>query len=490
MADHPIEISLDPKNWDEFRALAHRALDDAITYVSSVSSRPVWLPVPPDARDALAQPSPIEEMPLGEVYEEFKHYIVPYATGNIHPRFFGWVHGAGQAGGMVAEMLAASMNANCGGRDHGAIYVERQVIDWCRGWFGFPSEASGLLVSGTSMANLIALGVARNTLPEVRRKGIETAGLTAYASTEVHESVTRAMEILGLGSESVRKVPVDRWFAMDTAALSGAIAADRAAGRQPLCVVGSAGTVNTGAIDPLDEIASICQDENLWFHVDGAFGALAVLSPLLKPRLRGIERADSIALDFHKWAQVQYDVGCVLVRRGELHRATYSQRPAYLTHLQRGLAAGSDWPCEFGPELSRGFRALKVWFALKEHGTRNIGRIVEQNCGQARYLAERVALEVELELLAPVTLNIVCFRYRPSRLAMKERDIDGINEEITILLQERGIAAPSTTRVENRLAIRVNITNHRTKLSDMDILLAGVLEIGRSLTGGVAPVRA
>jgi len=309
----PDEISLDPQDWDAFRATAHTALDEAIEFLQRIRDRQVWQPVPEQTWRALSGPVPKLGCSLAQVYEEFRNLIFPYSTGNTHPRFFGWVHGAGLANGIVAEMLAAAMNANCGGRDHGAIYVEKVVIDWCKELFGFPSTSSGLLVSGTSMANLIGICVARNAQAEgnIRQNGLKNypRTLVAYASTETHESVAKAVEILGLGSASLRKIHVQADFTMDLRALKEAIEADRERGLEPFCVIGTAGTVNTGAIDPLEELSSLCLKENLWFHVDGAFGAFGSLTDAIRPRLKGMELADSLAFDFHKWAQVQYDAG-------------------------------------------------------------------------------------------------------------------------------------------------------------------------------------
>lgn len=450
-------------------------LDDAIDVTAGIRDRPVWLPLSPEARAHLNEPIPREGLPLESVCEEFQRSILPYPTGNIHPRFFGWVHGSGQAGNILAEMLAAAMNSNCGGRDHGAIYVEREVIEWCKALFGFPAGASGLLLSGTSMANLVALNVARQAaVPAVRAEGLANSRLVAYASHEAHSSVIKAIEMLGLGSASLRRIPVDANFAIRTEALQAAIAADRAAGLQPFCVIGTAGTVNTAAIDDLDRLADLCAAEKLWFHVDGAFGALCIMSDALRPRLKGIERADSLGFDFHKWMHVQYDAGCVLVRDGDLHRAAYATRPAYLDSLPRGLAGGENWPCDYGPELSRSFRALKVWFTFKQHGVRRLGQLIEQNCAQAQYLASRIRREPELQILAPVNLNIVCFRFLQTGLS--ERELDLLNEDLVADLQESGIAAPSTSRIRNALAIRVNITNHRTRLSDMDLLVDELLK--------------
>jgi aromatic-L-amino-acid/L-tryptophan decarboxylase len=477
------DFSLDPPDWAPFRSLAHRMLDDAIDFLAGVRTRPVWQPVPPSVKTRPEQPVPLEATPLASVCDEFRREILPYATGNIHPRFFGWVHGSGQAGGLIAAMLEAAMNCNCGGRDHGAIYVEQQVLQWCRTLFGFPPRSSGLLLSGTSAANLVALAVARQAADHsVRTDGLARQGraLIAYVSSEGHESVAKAIEILGLGSSALRKIPVRPDFTLDLEALQNAIQTDRAAGLHPFCVIASAGTVNTGAIDDLEQIAALCAAEQLWFHVDGAFGALCILSEQLRPRLRGIEKADSLAFDFHKWMHVQYDAGCVLVRQGDLHRATFSVRPPYLEHLPRGLGGGDFWPCDFGPELSRSFRALRIWFAMKEHGILRLAQSIDRNCAQTRYLAARVSREPELEILAPATLNIICFRYLRPGLA--ESRLDVLNQTIVENIQLRGIAAPSTSRIAGRLAIRVNITNHRTRTSDLDLLVDSVLEAGRALS--------
>lgn len=476
------EDSLDPDDWEAFRALCHGMLDEALDHVRDVGAGPVWRPMPEHVKRALDEPLPVEPQGPAKVCDDFRRLVLPFAMGNTHPRFFGWVHGSGTPSGMLAELLAGAMNANLGGRDHGPVYVERQVIEWSRRLFGFPEGASGLLVSGTSMATLIGLTVARNHLAgtDVRRLGFNLGDspLIAYASAEAHNSVAKALEILGLGRDRLRAVPVDADYRMDLDALSRTIAKDREAGLQPFCVIGTAGTVNTGAIDDLASIAGVCAREGLWFHVDGAFGAAVMLSETLAERLQGIERADSLAFDFHKWLHVPYDAGCILVRRETLHRAAFSSRQDYLATAEGGLAGGNPWFCEYGPELSRGFRALKVWFTLKVHGTRRLGEKIDDNCRQARYLAGRVTEHPDLELMAPVALNIVCFRYRQPCLTFEA--LDRINGEIVIALQERGIAVPSTTRLDGMLAIRVNITNHRSRLADFDALLEAVVSLGAS----------
>jgi glutamate/tyrosine decarboxylase-like PLP-dependent enzyme len=480
--------SLDPADWEAFKGLAHRLLEDVLEQLRTVGERPVWQPVPMAVRQALAEPLPAEGQGVERAWRDARELILPYATGNAHPRFWGWVHGAGTPGGVLAELLAAAINANCGGRDHGAIYVERQVTEWCRQLFDLPEGTSGILVSGTSMATLIGLAVARHHLAgvDVRTDGIRgaPAALVGYASAEAHGSVARAFEVLGLGRTALRLIPVDRDYRIELEALWRAIARDRAEGARPFVVVGTAGTVNTGAIDDLAALADLCAREDLWLHVDGAFGALLALSPTLKPRLGGLERADSLAFDFHKWLHVPYDAGCVLVRRGDLHRAAFAMTPDYLRRNSRGLAGGDSWFCDYGPELSRGFRALKVWFTLKEHGTRRLGAAIERNCDQARYLATRIAAEPRLELMAPVALNIVCFRLLAPGLDAE--GLDRLNADLVADLQESGVAAPSTTTLYGRTVIRVCLTNHRTRQSDLDLLIDAVLRSGKRRPTDVA----
>jgi glutamate/tyrosine decarboxylase-like PLP-dependent enzyme len=473
---------LDPPDWEAFRATCHRAVNEMVDWWAGVRERPVWRPVPASVKEALATPLPREGLGLDAVRARFAELVLAYPNGNTHPGFMGWVHGSGTPAGALAEFLAGALNANLGGREHAAVYVERQVIAWSRQIFGLPETASGLLVSGTSMATVVALATARQAHAggDVRREGLQgrAVPLVGYASREAHGCVAKAFELLGLGRDSLRLIPTDAQHRLDVAALAASVEADRAAGLQPCCVVGSAGTVNTGAIDDLAAIAAFCREQRLWFHVDAAFGGLAVLVPELKPLLAGIEQADSLAFDFHKWLHVPYDAGCVLIRDETLHRAAFALRPDYLAAAERGLAGGNPWFTEYGVDLSRGFKALKVWFTLLTHGLDRLGAAIAANCADARYLGERVAATPELELLAPVSLNIACFRYRDPKL--DPAALDRLNAGIVVELQERGIAAPSTTQIGGRLAIRACLCNHRTERADLDALLEGVLGLGRA----------
>lgn len=453
-------------------------LDDMVDFLAQIRDRPLWQPMPDSTRANLAAPLPSAPGNLAAVYDEFQRDIVPYSGCNVHPGFMGWVQGGGTVAGMLAEMLAGGLNANCGGRDHAGIEVERQILRWTRTIFGFPEAASGIFVTGTSMANFVGVLVARRAALgiEVRHQGLAGGKqLVAYTSTAAHGCVPNAVDMAGIGRDGLRLIPTDARHRIDLSALRDAIAEDRRAGLQPFLIVGAAGTVDAGAIDDLDSLADLARDEKLWFHVDGALGALGVLAPDLAPLFKGIERADSLAFDFHKWAQVPYDAGFIMVRDGALHHSTFASPASYLRRETRGLAGGSPWPCDFGPDLSRGFRALKTWFTLKTYGTEQLGRVISQSCALACYLETRLAAAPELELLAPVQLNIVCFGYRCA-------EPDRINGEIVIALQEEGFVAPSTTTISGRLAIRAAILNHRTERRDIDALIDGVLRHGARLT--------
>jgi len=300
------EETLDPEDWDCMRVLGHQMIDDLLDYLEDLKNRPVWQHAPEAVKTHFDGGLPLDAQTPEEVYQEYLKYILPYLMGNNHPRFWGWITGTGTVMGAFAELLAAGNNSPSGAFSYiSANYVERQVLDWFKAMLGFPAEASGLLTSGGSASNLIGLAVARNTKAgyDLRREGLRAAPreMVLYASAEAHSSLQKAVELLGLGGNSLQKVPVNQALQMDLNALKAAIKKDRERGRFPFCVIGAAGTTNTGAIDDLHALADICQEEDLWYHVDGAFGAWAAIAPSSKHLVAGMERADSLAFDLHKW---------------------------------------------------------------------------------------------------------------------------------------------------------------------------------------------
>lgn len=480
--------SLDPANWDDVRRVLHDAVDGIVDDLAGLRDEPAWRPVPDAVKRALRAPLPRDGEPLDATVATFDELVRPFATGNRHPRFLGWVHGAGTPAGVLAELLAAGMNSNVGGREHGAVYVERQVIAWFAELFGLRPDASGILTTGTSMGNLLAVTAARDAAlgPGARERGNRGARLTAYAARGVHGCIAKALRIVGLGTAALRLIDVDDRGALEPAALRARIAADRAAGDRPFLVVGTAGSVDTGAFDDLDALANVCAEERLWLHVDGAFGALAAASPAHAHLVRGIERADSLAFDAHKWLHAPYGVGCVLFRDERAHREAFASNADYLARTARGTAAGAPWFADYGLELSREFRALKIWFTLRHYGIERLGASIARSCKLAAALGEAVAADPDLELLAPVTLNVVCFRYRAPGL--NDSELDRLNADIAIDVQESGAAVVSTTRLANRTALRACIVNHRTRDDDLAIVLAAVRAAGvRRAGAGAAP---
>ncbi|MFK0162997.1 pyridoxal phosphate-dependent decarboxylase family protein [Rhizobium sp. NPDC090279] len=475
--DRHERASLDPDDWQALRRQGHRMLDDMFDHLETLGTKPVWQHAPSSTRALFDAPLPIEANDLAEVHAIFRENILPYGSGNIHPGFMGWVQGGGTVTGMLAEMLAGGLNANLGGRDHMPIEVERQIIRWTREIFSFPETAGGIFLTGASQANFVAVQIARcrKLGRDVRAAGLsDESRLVAYASSEVHGCVPRAFEMSGIGSDQLRRVAVNARGQIDIDALEQAILRDRQEGFVPFLVIGSAGTVNTGAVDDLAALRHIADSNDLHFHVDGALGALGVLSPDLAHLFAGIGSCDSLAFDFHKWGQVPYDAGFLLVRDSEWQRQTFASDAAYLSRAATGLAGGDWWPCDYGPDLSRGFRALKTWFTLKTYGVKALGDAMSANCLLARRLAERIEGEPALKLLAPVALNIVCFAYVGAEGTIPA----SINSDIVERLHAEGRVAPSLTHLNGQPAIRAAIVNHRTRQQDIDQLVHSVLTIG------------
>lgn len=481
-----VEETLDPTTdaeWEAVRALGHRMVDQVVALHRYVGTQPAWRPVPAASRQVLRGPLEPGGAPLDRAVADFEEHVLPYHLGNIHPRGWGWVNGTGTTLGALADLMASALNVNCAGASTGARYVEEQVVDTLKEALGWPAAGSGVLTSGASVANLVGLAAARGRAvaemgAEAGRIGLPHvhAALTVYTSVAAHNSVDRAVRLLGIGTDQLRKIPVDDEGRMDLAALEEALAEDAAQGFHPACVVATAGTVDRGAVDPLRRLADLCARERVWLHVDGAFGAVAALAPELRPLVAGMERADSLAFDLHKWMHVPIEAGCVLVRDPEDHRRPFSVPAAYLRKAARGIAGTEPWMSDYGPQLTRGYRALKSWFYLKHYGTAKLGRLVVQNVRQTRELEALLRAQPRLQVLASGPLCVLCFRYVAEGLDGPA--LDAFNEELLADIQESGRAQLSGTAVDGAFALRLAITNHRTRREDLAAFVADVVALG------------
>jgi glutamate/tyrosine decarboxylase-like PLP-dependent enzyme len=477
------ELSMDPANWEEQRKLAHEMVDVMMDLHQFISDEPIWKEIPNAVKTAFEEPLPQSTGNARDVFQEFKQNILPYPKGNIHPRFWSWVQGTGSPTAMMADMLASGLNSNVTIGEHSAMYVDNQVINWMKELMNFPSSASGILLSGASMANVTGITIARNAFEDrnIREKGLSQQNmgkLVMYISAETHSCVIKAGEIVGIGNDQIRIIPVDKDWRMDMQALEKQFKIDTDAGFSPFCLVGNAGTVNTAAIDPLDDQLAFCREHGLWYHVDGAFGALAKLVPEYADQLKAIEHADSLAFDLHKWMYLPYEVACLLVKDSESHRKAFALQPSYLKSHERGLASGPDPITNFGFELSRGFKALKVWMSLKEHGLPKYAAAIRQNIAQTFYFESLLNEYEDVEIVAPATLNIVCYRYNPKDCKLTNDELNILNKELLMDLQEQGIAAPSYTFIHDKYVIRMCNVNHRSRKVDFQVLAEATIKLG------------
>jgi aromatic-L-amino-acid/L-tryptophan decarboxylase len=462
---------------DEIRRVGYRVVDVIADHLSSLPSRPVFAPVPAELANAFLQ----ERVPqvgrdADDILDMFRATVEPYPFGNGHPRFFAWVNSPPTVMGIFADALAAAMNPSCAGGNHSAIYVERQVVNWFKEMLGYPADAFGLLVSGGSMAALTALAVARHVKCgfDVRAKGLrETPSqLVFYKSAEGHGCHQKAIELLGVGSSYIRTIEHDNSYRMRPSALAAQIKQDRLEGRIPVAVIASAGTVNTGAIDPLHEIADICQQHDVWLHVDGAYGGPAILSEKYESALAPMRLADSIALDPHKWLSVPVEAGLVLIRDADAQRATFSLVPPYLrTDGSLTGVGGPPWFSEYGFQQTRGFRALKVWMSLLQYGVAGYRAVITRTLDLATRLAEILRSACDFEVCEPQSLGIVCFRLRPRRMrGSGNGDLNSINQAALERLQLGGQAFVSSTSLNGVFWLRACVLNPQTTVDDLAAL--------------------
>lgn len=486
-----------PEEWEQVRAAAYRLVDQVIARHRALPEAPCWERPPGAALEVMRREPGAEGMGTAAALAAAEQAILPHGTGNLHPRFWGWVMGGATLPGILGQWMSASMNANVFAGDQGPVHLERAVLEWLRGWLGFPEGTSGLLTSGASMATLLGLVIAQHRATDgaARIAGpAATQGLRIYGSDATHNSVVKAAQLMGLGSSAVRLVAAkDGGEQVDLAALEAAIVADRAAGLRPFCLIANLGTVGTGAIDPVPPLRALADRHGLWLHADGAIGAMAYLSPALRPLLEGLPTCDSVSFDLHKWSQVPYDSGCLLVRDGKLHRAAFEYGAAYLSSAEGGmLSHGTHSFNALTPLLSRPDRALKIWTTFQALGTRRIAQVFEQGVAQAAYLARLVDAQPELERLCEPRLNLLCFRFRgaaesagtPGTPALAPAELDRLNEHILIRLQESGFCVISPFRARGRFCLRISISNHRTRRADLEALVRRVVEEGTRMLCG------
>ncbi|MDH6579308.1 pyridoxal-dependent decarboxylase [Kitasatospora sp. MAP5-34] len=470
---------------DDFRSAAHTTAELVSDYLDALPGRPVWQPTDPAVRQALLDaPLPADGTPLAGLLDVIAAEVLPAPMGNGHPRFFGWVNSAPAPAGVLATLAAAAMNPSSAGGDHADVHLERAVVRWIAELVGFPHPpGGGILTSGTSMATILCLAAARTRAARLAGVDIREQGLTAlpplvtYATAETHSCVRKAVELLGLGSRHLRTVGSDSDGRLDVTALAAVVAEDRAAGLLPFLVVASAGTVGTGAVDAFDPIADLCAAERLWLHVDGAYGAFGVLDPVIAHRYAGMDRADSLALDPHKWLGVPVDCGCALVRDTDELRGTFSLVPSYL----RDEAAGAlGWFSEYGLEQTRPFRSLKVWATIAHRGRDGLAADIARCTALARRLGELVDAAPDLELLAPVRTSIVAFRLRPA--GADEETVNAVNRELPVAVQLRGRVFVTGALFEGREMLRACLLNASATEADLELLLAEVRSAGTALT--------
>ncbi len=466
----------------EREALGRAALDWVLKYFNEASVPPVYPTVSAQQLSALVvEPLPQDPQPASRVLEQFAT-LASLGRNNGHPRMFGYVQSSGSFAGVAADFLASALNQNVTSwrSAPSATAVEHQVIDWMKAMSGFEPSAGGILLSGGSLANFAGLTVAlrASTHVDLNQHGVWAlpGKPRIYASAMTHMSIPKAAAMLGIGRDAVQLVPVDSDFRMDADALRRQIASDRAAGLYPVCVVGNAGDVNTGAVDPLGAIADICAESGVWFHVDGSYGGFATRAPRAAAALAAIGRADSLSLDPHKWLYAPLDAGCLLVRNPLHLKRAFAQGAAYVDVIaDRDMSEFAFW--DHGPELSRRFRALKIWFILKCHGARAITAAIDDNIAVAQHLAAAIDASEDFERLAPVPLSIVCFRYAPAALRGNRDALNAINRSLMVDVQRDGAAYVSNAMIGDDFALRACVVNYRTQASDMDVLLESIRRV-------------
>jgi len=496
--DNFVDLDLTPQ---EFREIGYRVVDMIADYYSTVRDAPVFPPhKSANVEEVFEEPLPERGQDPTEILNDWQNKVLPNTTHLGSPRYFGFVNGSGTMIGTLADTLAASVNMNAGAwkAAPAATEIERRTIAWISEIINYSPECGGLFTSGGTMANFTAIETAlRNVAPyDTTADGLQSEDspgrFTIYMSDhEGHISITRVADLLNLGRNAVRRLASWDDFTMDVQDLERMLDEDTANGDVPFCVVAQVGSINVGAVDPLEDIARICLDRGIWFHADGACGALGAMLPGKKPLFKGLEKADSVTLDPHKWLYIPYECGCVLVRNPEKLRRAFSMTAPYLRGTLPTEYTGLDY-LEYGPQMSRGFRALKVWMSLKHYGTDGYRTLLGQNVKCVEHLDKLVRESSDFEALHKPMLLIYSFRYAPEALRNKTDEsteasdeinayLDRLNQQIADEIQLSGVAFIMTSKVRGQVVLRLSICSHRTTLDDIDLVFAKIIEIGTQL---------
>jgi len=475
---HDVSLELDPES---MRRAGYRVVDWIVTRIAGLREASLGEELPREETEKLLrEPLPEQPRAFEEVFEQFARDVAPNAISLDHPRFFAFIPSAPNFVSILADALVAGTNVFAGTwlESSGPSQVELVVIDWFKQLLGLPAEGAGLLVSGGSVANLTALAVARHAVLQD-----EVGNAVVYLSDQTHASIDRGLRILGISGRQLRRLPTDSAYRLRTAELAEQIRHDRAAGFRPLAIIANAGTTNTGAVDPLEEIARIAQDNSLWLHVDAAYGGFAALAARGRKALRGIEQADSVVLDPHKWLYCPFEAGCVIVRQGQLMRETFRILPEYMHDVAREEREVNF--CDYGVQLTRSFRALKIWMPLKTYGAARFREIIDQCLNLAEYAARLFQKCPRLAIVTPPSLGVFTFRYVPEKLPQDETEREGFLNRLNERLVERIIASRqlmlSSTRLGTRHVLRFCVLNHRTRKEDVREALRLVEQFGREV---------
>ncbi|SFE38898.1 pyridoxal phosphate-dependent decarboxylase family protein [Thermoflexibacter ruber] len=472
---------------EQFQQLLQQASDILLTWYAHIGKGKTYPNASPEEIQAVFDEAlPMTSQNPADLLQTIAHKVFQYSNKNIYPHYYGYITGGGNQAAILAEMLRNGLNQN-NLKWHSApanTEIEKIVLRWIAEMVGYSSDAGGVLTSGGAFANFLALAVARKIKSPINiaEEGLYACPpMTIYVSEEGHSSVDKAVDMLGLGKKYLRKIPVNQDFEIDTNALEKQIVADKQAGLLPICVVGIVGTTNTGASDDLEALANLCEKYDLWFHIDAAYGGFVAALESYKYQFKGMEKADSMIINPHKWLYVPFESACVYVKNRNHLKQTYSLIPSYL-QLDIGNDSRTDL-MEYNLQLTKDFKALKIWMTLKTYGVKQLTEAIEQDILKAKYLASKIEESADFELLAPVPMSIVCFRYVGNKEKKKEDIVfyNHLNQQILREIEKDGRVFLAGTQIKGKTALRVCCINHRRTYEDIDYLFEVLREIGQKV---------